>query len=775
MIGRALLFASAFSAAGALAAETPPRVEEIVVIGVAPLGGSGVSLDRLPAAAQSLSAHDLNRGGLANVLGALGDQLAGVNINDNLDDAFQPDILLRGFEASPVLGTPQGVAVYQNGVRINEAFGDTVNWDVIPDVAIRGLDVMGANPVFGLNALGGAVVVRMKTGFSDPGADLAVSGGSFGRREIVAEAGGRSGALGLYLAARGLDSDGWRRFSPDRLRQLYGDVTWAGDAVTMDLSVTAGDNALHGQSSAPVQELAVDRSLVFTSPQETDDRLAFVTLGATWTISPTVSVAGVLYDRALAQDIVNGNTTSAVACDPGPDADRLCQANGATPLIGQGGAAIPDLSLGGAVPIGQIDRARIRSNGLGGSLQITVTAPLAGRDNQLVAGASLDTAVTHYGSTAEIGVIDPALRVLTSGLFVATPEGGAFTATPVRLRAASTDFGLYATDTLNLTRRLAVTASGRFNIARIVLADGMGANLNGDAVYRRFNPALGFAYRVSSALTVYGGYSEGSRAPNASEIECSNPLIPCLLPSSLASDPPTLRQVVSQTWEAGLRGRSPLAGGKVSWNAGVFRTDVRDDIYAVATSLSAGYFQNIPGTRRQGVEASARYVGRRFSAFVSYADLEATFRSAFSLPSPAHPFQDAAGAIAVRPGDSLPGLPRHRLKLGADVELRPGWTAGASLAWVGSQIYHGDESNQLAPLPAYAVLGLHSTLAVTPHLSMFVTIDNALDAHFATYGVLGDPTGVGALGVPTGGQAADPRFQSPAAPFSAFGGVRWRF
>jgi hypothetical protein len=31
-----------------------------------------------------------------------------VNINDNLDDPFQPDPLYRGFEASPAHGTPQG-------------------------------------------------------------------------------------------------------------------------------------------------------------------------------------------------------------------------------------------------------------------------------------------------------------------------------------------------------------------------------------------------------------------------------------------------------------------------------------------------------------------------------------------------------------------------------------------------------------------------------------------------------------------------------------------
>jgi iron complex outermembrane receptor protein len=217
----------------------------------------------------------------------------------------------------------------------------------------------------------------------------------------------------------------------------------------------------------------------------------------------------------------------------------------------------------------------------------------------------------------------------------------------------------------------------------------------------------------------------------------------------------------------------------LTWNAGVFRTDVRDDIYGVATSLSAGYFQNIPGTRRQGVELGARYSARRFAAYVSYSYVDATFQSAFALPSSSNPFQDAAGNIQVVPGDHLPGIPRNRLKLGADVEPRRGWTIGASLSLVGDQYYRGDESNQLAPLPGFAVLGLHSSLDLARRVSLFAAVENALDARYATFGVLGDPTGIGAPGIPadgvTNGPGVDNRFQSPAAPISAYGGVRVRF
>src|ERR1700722_8072103 len=134
-------------------------LDEIVVVVVTPVPGFKIDRDKIPGNIQTLRSSDLTRNGAASVLGALDQQASSVNFNDTLADPFQPDVLFRGFEASPVLGTPQGMAVYQNGVRINEAFGDTVNWDLIPDIAIDCIDVLSATSVFGLNALGGAMTV----------------------------------------------------------------------------------------------------------------------------------------------------------------------------------------------------------------------------------------------------------------------------------------------------------------------------------------------------------------------------------------------------------------------------------------------------------------------------------------------------------------------------------------------------------------------------------------------------------------------------------------
>jgi iron complex outermembrane receptor protein len=769
------------SVAGEAPADQTQPMQEVVVVATTPLPGTAIDIDKIPGNVQSLRAADLMQNGAASLTEALDAHLASVNINDTQADPFQPDILFRGFEASPVLGTPQGVAIYQNGVRINEAFGDAVNWDLIPDIAIDRIDIVGTNPVYGLNALGGAAAITMKNAFSDPGGDAELSGGSFDQRQSSAEYGINDGLLGAYIAGRVLDQDGWRLFAHDLVRQLYLDFSLRTDGVAIDLSYLRAANRLYGQGAAPVQELAISRELVFTGPQDNLDTLDFVTLNVSYKATDTLSVQGVLYYRSYAQSVANGNTTDYTACTTARSAGALCQSDGVTPLTNADGAPLPDISEGGTLPIGENDFEQIQAVSRGGSLQVNETAGLFGRTNQLAAGVSVDSERVDFYSGSQIGVIDASLTVLPSELVVDTPQSSPFNATPVYLIDSNRYYGFFATDTFEPSNALAITLSARYNVAQVDLADELGTNLTGENRFTHFNPALGATYALSSSLTIYAGWSVNNRAPTASEIECSDPLRPCLLPSDLAGDPPNLKQVVAHTYEMGLRGRlgSTDGAGKLRWSVGLFRTDLTDDIYGIATSLSTGFFQNIGSTRRQGLEAALDYRSLRWSAYLSYSFVDATFRSPLTLNSSSNPFQDAAGNIRVEPGDRLPGIPLHRFKAGADFKLSSRWSLGGVLTVTSDQYYRGDESNQNAPLPGYHIISIHSTYQVSRVLDLFVSIDNLLDARYATYGLYSDPTGVGAPGIPASASSnapgVDHRFQSPAAPLAAFAGIRVRF
>ena len=96
----------------------------VLVVGITPLPGSGIDIDKVPANVQSLSSEQLYPDGQNDLLPtAVARRLSQVNLNNEQGSQFQPDFVYRGFEASPISGIPQGLAVYQNGVRINEAFG----------------------------------------------------------------------------------------------------------------------------------------------------------------------------------------------------------------------------------------------------------------------------------------------------------------------------------------------------------------------------------------------------------------------------------------------------------------------------------------------------------------------------------------------------------------------------------------------------------------------------------------------------------------------------
>ncbi len=778
---------TSMQAGGISEASGPEKLQALVVTATA-IPGTTIDIDKIPGNVQVLSAADLLREGSASLTTALNSDLSSINVNDDLDDPFQPDILYRGFEASPVLGTPQGLAVYQNGVRINEAFGDTVNWDLFPDVAINQVELVSSSPVYGLNALGGAISVTMKNGFTYQGANLELSAGSYGQRAVTAQYGVNSGVFGVYVAGRALDWDGWRWFSNDRMRDLYAAVSAHTDTASLDVTYTRADNTMNGQSSAPVQELAVNRSLVFTGPQTNINTLNFVTLNGNLKMTDSWSLQSVLYYRQFNQTVSNGNTTSYVTCTNTPG--NLCQPDGVTPLTSSAGQTLPDISAGGTVFIGENDYELIHAWGRGATLQVTDDESIFGRTNQFTFGAAIDYASTSFFTGTQIGVINSQLLVLPSGLIVDTPENspGAIAngdPTPISVDSINKNLGIYLTDTFNITPDLAVTASGRYNIAHVDLADQLGENLTGNNRFVHFNPAIGATYKVLPTMTIYGGFSENTRTPTASEIECSNPLTPCLLPTNLAGDPPTLKQVVAHTWELGVRGKIPGAAGaagaarEMSWNLSVFHTLLHDDIYGIATSVSQGFFQNIGDTRRQGVEAGLNYRGGPWSAYANYSFVQATFRSPLVVPSPSNPYQDALGDIQVEPGDRLPGIPEHRLKLGADYKIIPDWTVGATLNLVGGFYYVGDESNQLAAIPGYTVVNLHTTYKPLPHFEVFASINNLFNRKYATGGILSDPTGIGAPGIPpngvTNGPGVDNRFQSPAAPFEAFGGIRLSF
>src|SRR5262252_3977179 len=170
---------------------TVQELPQVTVIANTPLAGLGLPPNEIPANVQTADSEDMRRQLTLNLADYLNNNFSGINVSDSAASPMQLDVTYHGFTASPLLGTPQGLSVYVDGVRVNESFGDTVNWDLIPQSAISTLTLMsGSNPVFGLNTLGGALSVRTKSGHENPGTELEAYGGSFGRRSFEGATGG---------------------------------------------------------------------------------------------------------------------------------------------------------------------------------------------------------------------------------------------------------------------------------------------------------------------------------------------------------------------------------------------------------------------------------------------------------------------------------------------------------------------------------------------------------------------------------------------------------
>ncbi len=95
-------------------AQTSPQTVEI--IGTTPVPGAGVPRDQVPSNVQSISDRRLRQSQSLNLPDAMDAMLPSVNVNQIQGNPYQMDVNYRGFTASPLLGTPQGLSVFQDGV-----------------------------------------------------------------------------------------------------------------------------------------------------------------------------------------------------------------------------------------------------------------------------------------------------------------------------------------------------------------------------------------------------------------------------------------------------------------------------------------------------------------------------------------------------------------------------------------------------------------------------------------------------------------------------------
>lgn len=730
------------------------------IIVTAPGGGS--DLDE----ALSADSAAIRGAGRPDLLQALARSAPALSLQDAQGNPWQPNLVYRGFTASPLQGQAQGLAVYLDGVRFNQPFGDTVQFDLLPEAAIERVDLLDTSPVYGLNALGGAVVIATKTGRSAPGLLLSGSLGSYGAAEGVAEAGWSGERGSAYVALQQSHEGGWRRFSPSTLLNGYADLGWDGSDGGLHLKLIGADTDLTGNGSAPVELLRADRRAVFTHPDNTRNRYGRVSLHPWLALGGQTRIEASLYLQQLNQRTLNGDAADIEPCDADEEAGLLCletaAGNEESVLVGADGDEVPDL-LGGRV-YGVLNGSRTRTIAKGVLAQIVDRRPLGGGENVLAAGFSHDRSRTRFDSSTELGALTLTRGVDGLGPVIDQPDGAI---APVSLVARTRYTGLFVSETLPIAPGLTLEAGLRWNEARIALDDRIGSALDGTHRFRRLNPGLELNWQSGPALKLRAGYAQSNRAPTPAELSCADEDAPCSLTNFFVADPP-LKQVVAGSIELGAQGRA----GSFDWLVTGYRTTSRDDIQFVAsTTRGRAFFRNIGRTRRQGLEATLGYRRGALSIRAGYAFTDATYRSPLLLNAADNPQADDQGRIAVQPGDRLPGVPRHRGTVAIDY-AGEGWSLGGDVEAASGQYLFGDEANLERRTSPYFLANLRGSVRLAGALTMFAEVGNIFDARYATFGAFGATDEVVLTEAPG---ASDPRSLGPGAPRRFTVGLSARF
>jgi outer membrane receptor protein involved in Fe transport len=242
------------------------------------------------------------------------------------------------------------------------------------------------------------------------------------------------------------------------------------------------------------------------------------------------------------------------------------------------------------------------------------------------------------------------------------------------------------------------------------------------------------------------------------------------VPNAFQSDP-SLLQVVSRTMEVGARGTKPLGGkDKIGWSLAAYQTRNQDDIIFVSAGpvVGSGYFANVGSTLRQGLEAGVEAGLGKWSLFANYGLTRAVFDSDMTVRSPNNGSADANGDVQVSRGSTMPGIPVHSLKLGADYAVTERWSVGGAARISSERVMRGDESNTMPKVPASAVFNANSAYKVTDNGELFFKVNNLFDQKYATAGTLGNPTTVFS-------DYTDRRFETPGEPRSFWAGLRLGF
>jgi outer membrane receptor protein involved in Fe transport len=583
--------------------------------------------------------------------------VAGFSTYDDLGSPYKLNLSSRGFYSSPVVGLPQGVAVFLDGVRMNEPEASQVNFDLLPMDHIQRIEILSGNgSLLGRNALGGAINLVTARGRGPTSATFEASGGSFGAARGEAHvSGATSGGVDWYVGGNYNREDGWR--------QATGEEGYQGFVNLGKLSDVGGIRFQGFYSRDRAEPAGSLPESIFG--EKADSNLTAGDFDNLWAVQGSVQAyrqfglgraSGTIYYRRHRAERFNVNQAD--------DPDAF---------------------------------------GISYNTSVGYTA-----DYRWTTVLNETTALNLRGG------VDGEVTRVRIDIFADSTKFGAGRTLTTQARSPLWDIAPFAAADLVLGK-VTLSAGARFDYVRIPFENRVNPEGDTTATYQRFNPRIGASVEVAPGASVFASWGQAFRAPAVIENACADPAAPCPLPFALGDDPP-LEPVKASTVEGGVR----YASRGVSLSGSAYYTSVKNDIFLSPFgdenepegSTIDGFFVNLDKTRRVGLEVQGAYTfPRGHSVYLNYAFTRATFQSdaeIFSIRS----VDEADGTPVINnfptgndvtPGDRFPLVPDHQIKVGGLAQIGRHVSVGADGRYIGAQFLRGDEANLTDELDGYFV------------------------------------------------------------------------
>ncbi len=635
----------------------PMEVQASIAPVAGPTIGSGI-----PARITVLSGHDIDEWEpriLPDVLGTI----AGVSIYDDLGSQYKLNVNYRGFNTGPTVGLPPGITVFLDGVRQNEADAQEVDFDLLPMEHVKRVELLsGTASLLGPNSLAGAINLVTDRGEGPPHGELEASGGSFGMAEMEGTVEGKAtNGWDYYLGGGYEREDGWRQKTHGETYNGFLNLGHFGIARGFGLQAMAAKSNVSTAGSIP-ESLYGDPQINFT-PGDVED-LSMQQLNLTGYV-PVGGGRGTLtvYGKRFAADRFNVNQA------PDPNVDALTK----TYTMGSTADWRRRLSMG--------------THSL--SLRFGIDGSANWVHEQIINSPSEAGRVADRGIAFGNGGTGPQFGLTTD------------------VKSPSWDLAGYGIADYTL-KRVTLSAGARYDYIRVPFHNRLDDADNTTNTFHHISPRGGISVDLGGGTSVYGSVGGSFRAPAIVELACADPTASCPLPFALGDDPP-LKPVRAATYELG----GKILRANVLFDASVYRTDVRDEIFFIESpgSLVSGYFTNLDRTRREGIELSvmSSVWDNHLSWYANYAYTRATFESdaeIFSTRS-SSAFENSPlfGPNHVTPGDRMPLVPAHQIKGGFSARVPRSFRFGVDARWIGSKYLRGDEGNEENQLEPYFQMG----------------------------------------------------------------------